>query len=53
MQLRQFVVSRAHATFPEIAESIRTFQELLEVDTVTHVFKSVSNVYYVMRVIGH
>ncbi len=42
MQLRQFVVSRAHATFPEIAESIRTFQELLEVDTITHVFKSVS-----------
>ncbi len=42
MQLWQFVVSHAHATFPDIADSIRTFQELLEVDAVTHVFKNVS-----------
>ena len=42
MQLRQFVVSRAHNSFAELAESIRTFQEHLEVDTVTYVFKSVS-----------
>ncbi len=42
MQLRQFVVSHAHATFPDIADSIRTFQELLEVDAVTYVFKNVS-----------
>ncbi len=42
MQLRQFVVSHAHATFPDIADCIRTFQELLKVDAVTHVFKNVS-----------
>ncbi len=42
IQLSQFVVSRAHATFSDIADSIRTFQELLEVDVVTHVFMNVS-----------
>ncbi len=42
MQLRQFVVSRAHATFTEVTESVKTFQELLEVDTVSHVFKNVT-----------
>ncbi len=42
MQLRQFVVSRAHATFAEVAESVKTYQELIEIDTVSHVFKNVS-----------
>ncbi len=40
MQLRQFVVSRAHATFVEVAESVRTYQELIQIDTVSHVFKN-------------
>ncbi len=34
MQLRQFVVSRAHTTFAEVTESIKIFQELIEVDIV-------------------
>ncbi len=38
----QFVVSRAHATFAEVTESVKTFQELIEVDTVSHVFKNVN-----------
>ncbi len=42
MQLRQFVVSRAHTTFAEVTESVKTFQELIEVDTVSHVFKNVT-----------
>ncbi len=42
MQLRQFVISRAHATFDEVTESVKTFQELIEVDTVSHVFKNVT-----------
>ncbi len=42
MQLRQFVVSEAHATFAEVAESVKTYQELIEIDTVSHVFKNVS-----------
>ncbi len=42
MQLRKFVVSRAHATFAEVTESFKTFQELFEVDTVSHVFKNVT-----------
>ncbi len=42
MQLRQFVLSRAHATFAEVAESVKTYQELIEIDTVSHVFKNVS-----------
>ncbi len=42
MQLLQFVVSRAHATFAEVTESVKTFQELIEVDTVSHVFKNVT-----------
>ncbi len=33
MQLRQFVVSRAHATLNELAESVKTYEELIEVDT--------------------
>ncbi len=37
MQLRQFVVSSAHGTFAEVSESVKTFQELIEVDTVSHV----------------
>ncbi len=41
MQLRQFVVSRAHTTFAEVAESVKTYQELIEIDTVSHVFKNV------------
>ncbi len=39
---RQFVVSRAHATFAEVTESVNTFQELIKVDTVLHVFKNVT-----------
>ncbi len=42
MQLRQFVVSRDHTTFAEVTESVKTFQELIEVDTVSHVFKNVT-----------
>ncbi len=42
MQLRQFVVSRAHATFAEVAKSVKTYQELIEIDNVSHVFKNVS-----------
>ncbi len=35
MQLRQFVVYRAHATFAEVTESVKKiFQELIEVNTV-------------------
>ncbi len=41
MQLHQFVVSSAHTTFAEVTESVKTFQELIEVDTVSHVFKNV------------
>ncbi len=40
MQLCQFVVSRAHTTFAEVTESVKTFQELIKVDTVSHVFKN-------------
>ncbi len=42
MQLCQFVVSRAHATFAEVTESVKTFQELIEVDTVSHVLKNIT-----------
>ncbi len=42
MQLGQFVVSRAHTTFAEVTESVKTYQELIEVDSVTHIFKNVS-----------
>ncbi len=42
MQLCQFVVSRAHTTFAEVTESVKTFQELIKVDTVSHVFKNVT-----------
>ncbi len=42
MNLRQFVVSRAHLTFAEVAASIKTYQKLIEVDTVSHIFKDVS-----------
>ncbi len=42
MQLCQFIVSRAHASFAEVTESVKTFQELIEVDTVSHVFKNVT-----------
>ncbi len=42
MQLRQFVVSRDHATFAEVTESVKTFQELIEVYTVSHVLKNVT-----------
>ncbi len=38
MQLRQFVVTKALATFAEVAESVKMYQEFNEVDTVTHVF---------------
>ncbi len=42
MHLRQFVVSRAHATFAEVADSVKIYQELIEIYTVSHVFKIVS-----------
>ncbi len=42
MELRQFVFSRVHTTFAEVTESVITFQELVEVDTVSHVFKNVT-----------
>ncbi len=42
MQLCQFVVSRAHANIAEVTEYVRTFQELIEVDTVSHVFKNIT-----------
>ncbi len=42
MQLRQFVVYRAHETFAEVTEFIKTFQELIELDTASHVFKHVT-----------
>ncbi len=35
-------VSRAHTTFAEVTESVKTFQELIEVDTVLHVLKNVT-----------
>ncbi len=31
-----------HTTFVEVTESVKTFQELIEVDTVSHVFKNVT-----------
>ncbi len=42
MNLRQFVVSQAHLTFADVAASFKTYQELIEVDTVSHIFKNVS-----------
>ncbi len=42
MQLCQFVVSRAHTTFAEVTEFVKIFQELIEIDTVSHVFKNVT-----------
>ncbi len=42
MHLRHFFVSRAHTTFAEVTESVKTFQEIIEVDTVSHVFKNVT-----------
>ncbi len=42
MNLRQFVVSRAHLTFAEVAVSVKTYKELIEVDTVSHLFKNAS-----------
>ncbi len=34
MNLTQFVVLRAHNIFSEVADSVKTYQELIEVDTV-------------------
>ncbi len=42
MQIRQIVISRAHATFAEVTKSVKTFQEHIEVDTVSHDFKNVT-----------
>ncbi len=42
MQIRQFIVSRAQANFAEVTESVKTYQEVIEVDSVTHVFKNVT-----------
>ncbi len=42
MPLRQFVVSRAHLTFAVVIELVKTYQERIEVDTVSLVFKNVS-----------
>ncbi len=41
MNLRQFVVSRTHLTFAEVAASVKTYQELIEVNTVFHILKNV------------
>ncbi len=41
MNLRQFVISMAHLTFIEVAKSVKTYVELFEVDTVSHIFKNV------------
>ncbi len=42
MNLFQFVVSRPHDDFTEVALSVKTYQVLIEVDTVAHIFKNVS-----------
>ncbi len=42
MNLRQFVISRTHLTFAEVADSVKTYQELIEVETVSDIFKNVS-----------
>ncbi len=42
MNLWQFVVSRAHDNFAEVALSVKIYQELIEVDTVAHIFKNVT-----------
>ncbi len=42
MNLYQFAVSRAHENFTEVAMSVKTYQELIEVDRVPHIFKNVS-----------
>ncbi len=42
MNLRQFVVSRAHDTISEIAITIQIYQELCMDDSVSNVFKYVS-----------
>ncbi len=42
MNLRQSVISRAHLTFAGVADSVKTYKELIEVDTVSHIFKNVS-----------
>ncbi len=40
MNLCQFVVFRAHDDFAEVALSVKTYQELIEVNTVAHIFKN-------------
>ncbi len=42
MNLHQFVISRAHDDSAKVVLSIQTHQELIEVDTVAHIFKNVS-----------
>ncbi len=42
LNLRHFVVSRAYNTFIEVAESVKTYQELIEMDIVSHIFKHLS-----------
>ena len=42
LSIRQFVVSSTHDTFQDVANSIRSYQQLIEVDTLSHVFKNVS-----------
>ncbi len=41
MPFRQFVVSKAHHMFAEVTDLVRTYQELIKVDSVSHVFKNV------------
>ncbi len=36
------MVSRAHENFAEVALSVKTYQELIKVDTVAHIGKNVS-----------
>ncbi len=42
MNLYQFVVSRAHDDFTEVALSVKTYQQLIKVDALSHIFKNVS-----------
>ncbi len=42
MNLYQFVVSRAHDDFAKVTLLVKIYQELIEVDTLAHIFKNVS-----------
>ncbi len=42
MNLKQFVVSIDTATFEAVALSVKTYQDMIRVETVSHAFKTVS-----------